>query len=61
MCAASRIYVEHVDGQTEISEDEVKYGMHRDEQLPNSRLGCQISTGARPNKFAYDSRKPDLT
>ena len=48
MCATCHIYVEDVDGQLpEISEDEAEMlECTADEQLPNSRLGCQISAGA---------------
>ena len=53
MCATCHIYVEDVDGQLpEISEDEEEMlECTADEQLPNSRLGCQISAGEHFNEI----------
>lgn len=53
MCATCHVYVEHVDGRLpEISEDEEEMlECTADEQLENSRLGCQISAGQHFNEI----------
>lgn len=53
MCATCHVYVEDVDGQLpEISEDEEEMlECTADEQLPNSRLGCQLAAGRDFNEI----------
>lgn len=53
MCATCHVYVEDVDGELpEISEDEEEMlECTADEQMPNSRLGCQLAAGAHFNEI----------
>lgn len=53
MCATCHVYVEDVDGELpEISEDEEEMlECTADEQMPNSRLGCQLAAGTHFNEI----------
>lgn len=53
MCATCHVYVEDVDGELpEISEDEEEMlECTADEQMPNSRLGCQLTAGTHFNEI----------
>ena len=53
MCATCHVYVEDVTGQLpDMSEDEEEMlECTAEEQLPNSRLGCQLSAGTHFEKI----------